>query len=1375
MDLMKIDGQTDRLTDRFTSICTPKKANIETVQYNVLRIHLETMKTWIQVSLLTNAGYDDAEKEKATAKALEDVKANFYCELCDKQYHKHQEFDNHINSYDHAHKQRLKELKQREFARNVASKSWKDEKKQEKALKRLHQLAELRQRSECVSGSGPVFKAPRVAPERQFQQEVIPFKDGRNAGYMKSSVLFKGKNIPRSISSKRQVTQSRRLFQAERHYLFGSRVLQPLSDGSNPCHRTGVSFSFSKKTHLKLESSASVFNENTEETCECAKSPTHKAKQTTVSWKGCTFSDGDMALTGGKVINNSRGHIEKIISNTVPIRTKVLKDKNDTHDRILQDAINIHSSISKSHIHLSGIDFNSSFREKEHGKEMNDMEDSPKGHSYHLYQTNTFCTPQNTYKHSEYRLFECLDEFESPTGQEPSIKLNPGSRMDNRIKTIEEAGTVKRNVETFVKDTLIHGEESKALPFLHVLSKDGSTTLQWPTELLLFTKTKPCLSYGCNPLYFDFKHSRNTKGANKQNEENAECCVEPSGTKIEKESQASGLIKDKRIVIQEDNQSLKPKKMKCNLDEKCSLKKYQSGLSNSEPNVNEQEYSTNDLSEKNPKVPAYLDASTKDFVAERHPHETESMEPWKDHLQGCQRVTRNDASEVKCFSSCVSRTKKHKSATWDTHLRYKYGSQDPWTFNSNLTECISDASDGGKAFHGTLNENHLQAIREASECKKNGSSDRCWKSSFPKSSLDRQSSSSDISLYSTSSHRSTCSSHKSSENGRDALLYVCRKECHPKEGHKEWSRKHNFPPCSNDDERSSHFPSKSQKGGNCKLWSGFRNEKQSKYGHTHNRDKSRQGKTRHLCLGSKDSKPLGDPSTQSCWHSRSSDRSPEDPGIWDRNSASFLREKTDYPNKGIEIQQDMENPHGSNLGKLNLVQYTSELINWPQKDRDSGTSRIPGLHPSEREKTSLPVLRLLDGEHPEKCQEQTNKGEVFSDGCQMEVEDHSESHFAIRLPAPRHSPPVFPLLEETQNISTGTKNKGSLIQRSAERDKDEGSQTKSYARLSDTSDENCLFKGIIQIGTDFRSPNIKMNTVPREQSSPSVSGTQPFIESSDPVPNNFPGALPPIRYSAVVNSTETKEEQKILERHDVSMDMNEVEGNINSYFDSTMQKYGETEREVYHKSISPPLTQQPITFTPDEIDKYRLLQLQAQQHMQKQFLSKHLKATAGPPAFSSTTGMPSVPVHQHTSITTIHHTLLQHFAVSASMNPHGGHLPIAHLHPLSQTHFTPISFSPLTPAVIPTHPTFLAGHPLHLVPATHLHPSPLALQPLPHAAFIPTLFRPHLNPVTASIIHLNPLIQPVFQGQDFCHHSCSGQIQQFNRVKEVLNVSAHLN
>lgn len=40
--------------------------------------------------------------------------------------------------------QRLKELKQREFARNVSSRSRKGGKKQEKMLRRLHELAEQR-------------------------------------------------------------------------------------------------------------------------------------------------------------------------------------------------------------------------------------------------------------------------------------------------------------------------------------------------------------------------------------------------------------------------------------------------------------------------------------------------------------------------------------------------------------------------------------------------------------------------------------------------------------------------------------------------------------------------------------------------------------------------------------------------------------------------------------------------------------------------------------------------------------------------------------------------------------------------------------------------------------------------------------------------------------------------------------------------------------------------------------------------------------------------------------------------------------------------------------------------------------------------------
>lgn len=48
---------------------------------------------------------NEQEKERAIEESLKDLKEMFYCELCDKQYFKYKEYDNHINSYDHAHRQ----------------------------------------------------------------------------------------------------------------------------------------------------------------------------------------------------------------------------------------------------------------------------------------------------------------------------------------------------------------------------------------------------------------------------------------------------------------------------------------------------------------------------------------------------------------------------------------------------------------------------------------------------------------------------------------------------------------------------------------------------------------------------------------------------------------------------------------------------------------------------------------------------------------------------------------------------------------------------------------------------------------------------------------------------------------------------------------------------------------------------------------------------------------------------------------------------------------------------------------------------------------------------------------------------------------------
>ncbi|KAI9249825.1 hypothetical protein EDC94DRAFT_323564 [Helicostylum pulchrum] len=85
-----------------------------------------------------------AKKKQAIAKELQEVKRAFYCELCDKQYKKVSEYDQHLQSYDHHHKKRFKDMK--ETTRNSTVNQSEREKKlarekrrEEKELKRMQE------------------------------------------------------------------------------------------------------------------------------------------------------------------------------------------------------------------------------------------------------------------------------------------------------------------------------------------------------------------------------------------------------------------------------------------------------------------------------------------------------------------------------------------------------------------------------------------------------------------------------------------------------------------------------------------------------------------------------------------------------------------------------------------------------------------------------------------------------------------------------------------------------------------------------------------------------------------------------------------------------------------------------------------------------------------------------------------------------------------------------------------------------------------------------------------------------------------------------------------------------------------------------------
>lgn len=60
---------------------------------------------------------EKAEKDKMINETLTEMNKAFYCELCDRQYTKYSEYDNHINSYSHHHEQRLRDLKEYETGR----------------------------------------------------------------------------------------------------------------------------------------------------------------------------------------------------------------------------------------------------------------------------------------------------------------------------------------------------------------------------------------------------------------------------------------------------------------------------------------------------------------------------------------------------------------------------------------------------------------------------------------------------------------------------------------------------------------------------------------------------------------------------------------------------------------------------------------------------------------------------------------------------------------------------------------------------------------------------------------------------------------------------------------------------------------------------------------------------------------------------------------------------------------------------------------------------------------------------------------------------------------------------------------------------------
>ncbi|MBN3284198.1 Z804B protein, partial [Polyodon spathula] len=1238
---------------------------------------------------------DYAEKEKAIAKALEDLKANFYCELCDKQYHKHQEFDNHINSYDHAHKQRPKELKQREFARNVASKSWKDEKKQEKALKRLHQLAELQKQSECGPGSGPMFRATTVAAEDQQQERTFTDKaDGKGQRYI---LIGDGNYMAGTTSSNPQELPDTR---EQLHKSIGKIGIQLAADYNN--QRAGVSFCFSKKAQMKLESSASVFSDTTEEANDREELHGQKGKQIAETFRAHIPSPGDTA--------DEKEPKEQQMNN----KTQNKQEK----DTEFYQSVTARSTTDKEDFPL--IVFTGSFENTELDKGLPGLSHGPEADldNNESNASNCFAARDNSSKDTHAEGDSSYQQRKVLIEEFPDTE--PGTHMtfdSDRVKPEESLGNIRAaDDECAFKQAC--GESSRLTktigPFLDVLNRDGSMMLKWPSELLLHTKTEPCISYSCNPLYFDFKHSRKhitqdgtlsveTEycNADMADEESKETIVELQTQNWE--TNQSEFFKPKKVKQYKARQTLKLKleavnkassSCKHNIkskdgrgyrqhdvthNESVNAKRF--GFKKRKRSLNDESSNESDVAEHSKKNNSSPFSSSED-IGQNFYEEAPETDCWlKSKNDFLDSISNIGDSKKEIYRKTLS----DKSSSYSSYSEMDTDSES-WRYSSSFDSSHRSSSERGSSYSRTYGVTS-SCSRTYSGCRSSddNTSSNSYHCSARKSHQDYK-----------NTHRHKMKNYSSSSETIDDDEYFR----HSRSRERKRSREHGT---TQSRSRISHSSSTSDQSSDWKRYSNLRSRSTRR---SHRSDKS-GSKSRHS--------------------SSNSDRK-----LSQRRSRSFSKDRLYCLKpplaKNREMVKDTGRQHQTETGDPAQNCSRKYAVNchkkrFPADKTNGGKHLLEQFHPKEpyEEKTHTKALNISS----------------------VKLKDPPQVYFGSHIPSLLTNAPALPLIGKLPAVKKSCKKEEH--NRNKRRDKVEVLENKAIGALIGPKQSEIRFCEGEVTECNLQSSEVVLI----EGQLLHTEGKELSRQNYCPVFQGLPEAC-----SFSVNSTEEEKAQlSNTEKHFASR-----EGSQQYPLKTKMQNMEETELQFENsKCITSPLTEQPITFTPDEIDKYRLLQLQAQQHMQQQLLGKHVKVLPSPaevPTFSPVPAFQQVPLLQSNPITSIHQALIQHHAVAAftsAMQPHGSLQPLAHIHPFPQPHLNRISLSPFAPAIFPAHPAaLLAGHPLHFIPASSFHPAHLAFHPMPHSSLLPTFLapRPVMAAAAASALHLNPYLHTLFPGQD---------------------------
>lgn len=442
-----------------------------------------------------------------------------------------------------------------------------------------------------------------------------------------------------------------------------------------------------------------------------------------------------------------------------------------------------------------------------------------------------------------------------------------------------------------------------------------------------------------------------------------------------------------------------------------------------------------------------------------------------------------------------------------------------------------------------------------------------------------------------------------------------------------------------------------------------------------------------------------------------------------------------------------------------------------QNSSGSGTGRASEGDCSPEERNSVTAKLLLEKVQSRKVEKKPCVTDEMLSGANkvgIKLKDPPQGYFGPKLPPSLGNKPVLPLIGKLPTIRkpNSRRYEESGLERGEEQelsDAEDGSQGMEEGQLAGQS----LLEDVVMVIQDKPldeqkrdEASVEMPSLPLDAPAlPECFGSRDLV-----MPHNFlsdPSDGDRLEPMDGGNQPVPVETSMMPLVPDVE--------HFPGYVPQSGEPSIEGDREGGEDSSLAPLESQPITFTPEEMEKYSKLQQAAQQHIQQQLLAKQVKAFPASAALAPAT--PALqPIHiqqpaaaSATSITTVQHAILQHHAAAAAAaigihpHPHPHPQPLAQVHHIPQPHLTPISLSHLTHSIIPGHPaTFLASHPIHIIPASAIHPGPFTFHPVPHALY-PTLLAPRpAAAAAATALHLHPLLHPIFSGQDLQHPPSHG-------------------